>query len=86
MRNLAKLLTLFSLIFVTLYSCEEDPEEYKPIEIKNITDFGCSECSISLKREYWEDTSYVIFSEIDFYKYINISGIDTVPIDFNSHF
>ncbi|NOQ27828.1 MAG: hypothetical protein GQ564_20900 [Bacteroidales bacterium] len=90
MRNLNRILFLSGIILFTAFSCEEekdDPADYVPIEIKKITDFGCDDCRITLKHEFIDDTSYVIYSENDFNKYVEYyTGTNPPSIDFEKYF
>ena len=91
MKNILKLLFFAGIIVLAAFSCDDEkdnPSDYKPIEIKKITDFGCEDCVIRIKTEYMEDdTSYIIYSESDFNKYVEYYAGTTIPaIDYQKYF
>lgn len=82
------------ILFVSIYftSCEKDKEnveagDFKPIEVKKISDFECDDCSVTLKPEYANNGYYVIYSENDFTKYVKyVTGENIPSIDFEKYF
>ena len=92
MKTILKILFLCGIIVLTAFSCEKDKEnveagDLEPIDIKEITDFGCDNCSITLKSEYVNNGYYVIYSENGFNKYVQyVTGENIPSIDFNKYF
>ena len=90
MKNLIKLLFFAGIIFLAAFSCDDeknDPSEYKPIEIKKITDFGCEDCSIKIKPEYNNDTFLLILNEEDLAENIEYLIVKNLPpINFEKYF
>ncbi|MBU8891992.1 MAG: hypothetical protein KOO66_04390 [Bacteroidales bacterium] len=86
MINISKVLFLCGIIFLMVFSCEEDivdTGDLEPMEIKKITDFGCDDCYLLLKPEYVNDAYYLIYSESDITKYV--TGENIPKIDFEKY-
>jgi len=87
MKTIKKIILLCGIIILTAFSCEkerEDADDLEPIEIKKITDFGCDDCYLLLKQEYYNDNYYVIYSESNFTKYV--TGENIPLINFEKYF
>lgn len=82
---------LLGITVIASFSCEDEkanPSDYTLMEIKKIDDFGCNDCIIDLHYEYMvRDTSYLIYSENDFNKFVKYRIVENPPlVDYEKYF
>ena len=91
MKNILKLLFFSGIIALAAFSCDDEkdnPSDYKPIEIKKITDFGCEVCYLRINQEHdKDDTCYVINTKENFEEIVEYISEESIPsIDFEKYF